>query len=219
MSEALQSGTDSVPTEVHSHPQRCDGSRTPPDVQYEIMRRHKQHMPLSVIGEQVGCDPRTVKAVIENWGNQLHRLRLEAHKAQLIDAVLLSWDESAKRGKSDSLRGWTDSLGITEPVKAQPLAQVAVQVNLHGGPEPVSLAKVSVESEGLQNQAQSHAGLITEPMITAEVLTNEGLSEGSIAHTRQAASAHEATVSQQDKQQNQATLCDSSRAGDKQNGL
>lgn len=152
--------------EVHSDLPCYDGSRTSPETQYEIMRRHRLGMCLTDVcrdlhGRGKHCDPRTAKAVIENWGNANHRLRLEAHKAQLVDAVLLSWDESAKRGKSDSLRGWTDSLGITEPTKGSQGPQIAVQVNLHGGPEPVSLAKVQLESETPQMQARSPMGLIT----------------------------------------------------------
>jgi hypothetical protein len=159
-----KSGSPNHLAEVHSQESGHDGSRTPPQTQYEIMHRHRRGMSQAEICRQVGCDHRTVKAVIENWGNANHRLRLEAHKAQLVDAVLLSWDESAKRGKSDSLRGWTDSLGITEPVKGQQGPQIAVQVNLHGGPEPVSLAKVQLESEGGQEQAHIGLGLITGPM-------------------------------------------------------
>lgn len=158
-------GPDTSLSGVHSQEDRYDGSRTPPEIQYEIMRRHKNGLTQTDISRQVGCDPRTVKAVIENWGNQLHRLKLEAHKAQLIDNVILSWEESAKRGKSDSLRGWTDSLGITEPTKGNNQAQVAVQINLHGGPEPVSLAKVETPSESLSNQAHIRESLITEPML------------------------------------------------------
>jgi hypothetical protein len=108
-------------------------------VQYEIMRRHKEQAPITTIAEQVGCDPRTVKAVIQNWGNSQHRLRLEAHKAQVVDAIVLGMHQAAEKGKLDSILSLSDRLGITEPVKGSNLAQVAVQINLHGGPEPQSL--------------------------------------------------------------------------------
>jgi hypothetical protein len=178
--QTTDTGEQTIPGEVHSDPAGYDGSRTPPDVQYEIMRRHKAGASLTAICRDVHCDPRTAKAVIQNWGNELHRLKLEAHKAQLIDNVILSWEESAKRGKSDSLRGWTDSLGITEPVKGAGGSQVAVQINLNGGAEPLSLAKVQVQSESLENQAGKSEGLISHVMNTAaippQVLSTQALS-------------------------------------------
>jgi hypothetical protein len=183
MSDALQPSEtreQTIPGEVHSDPAGYDGSRTPPDVQYEIMRRHKAGASLTAICRDVHCDPRTAKAVIQNWGNELHRLKLEAHKAQLIDNVILSWEESAKRGKSDSLRGWTDSLGITEPVKGAGGSQVAVQINLHGGNEPLSLAKVQTESETPQIQAQTSESLIMQLMDTTQPAASTGVSEPSI---------------------------------------
>lgn len=182
MSE-LQTGEQTISPEVHSDFGGYDGSRTPPDVQYEIMRRHKAGYCLADICRDVHCDPRTAKAVIQNWGNAAHRLRLEAHKAQLVDAVLLSWDESAKRGKSDSLRGWTDSLGITEPVKGTGQAQVAVQINLHGGPEPVSLAKVETKSEGVEIQAGNDVSLIMPLTSTPELPSTQGLTSGVLPAT------------------------------------
>lgn len=141
MADTPKTGTDSHLAQVHSQnlDNRCDGSRTPPEVQYEIMRRHRDELPITTIAEQVGCDPRTVKAVIQNWGNSAHRLRLEAHKAQVVDAIVLGMNQAAEKGKLDSILSLSDRLGITEPVKGQNLAQVAVQINLHGGPEPQSL--------------------------------------------------------------------------------
>jgi hypothetical protein len=138
-SEALQVQPDTSSPQVHSQDSRYDGSRTPPDVQYEIMRRHKSGMTQTDIAADCHCDPRTVKAVIQNWGNAAHRLRLEAHKPQVVDALILGMHQAAEKGKLDSLLSLSDRLGITEPVKGQNLAQVAVQINLHGGPEPQSL--------------------------------------------------------------------------------
>jgi hypothetical protein len=151
--QMAESGHHDTSTEESSQLTRRDGSRTPPDVQYEIMRRYRDGMNISTIAGDVHCDARTVKAVIENWGAQPHTLKLQAHRGQLVDAVILSWDESAKRGKSDSLLSWSEALGITEPRKSQQGTQVAVQVNLHGGPDPVSLAKVAVTSEGVEEEA------------------------------------------------------------------
>ncbi len=171
---ATLDGADAQSPGVHSHPDGRDGSRTPPQTQYEIMSRHRKGMCVADICRQVGCDHRTVKAVIENWGTSAHLLRLQAHRSQLIDAVILSWDEAAKRGKSDSLRGWTDSMGITEPVKGQGGTQVAVQVNLHGGPEPVSLAKVELQSEGRSEQAHIPDSLIRPVMSTQNTPEDDG---------------------------------------------
>jgi hypothetical protein len=157
MADTPKSGTESHLPQVHSQnldTSRCDGSRTPPDVQYEIMRRHKDDVPITTIAEQVGCDPRTVKAVIQNWGNAAHRLRLEAHKPQVVDALILGMHQAAEKGKLDSLLSLSDRLGITEPVKGQNLAQVAVQINLHGGPEPQSLV---VGQSSAQSSAETGA--------------------------------------------------------------
>jgi hypothetical protein len=153
MADTPETGNHSRLSQVHSQnidTSRCDGSRTPPDVQYEIMRRHKEEVPITTIAEQVGCDPRTVKAVIQNWGNSAHRLRLEAHKAQVVDSLILGMHQAAEKGKLDSILSLSDRLGITEPVKGQNLAQVAVQINLHGGPEPQALVVGSQPRETSQ---------------------------------------------------------------------
>jgi hypothetical protein len=154
MADTPETGTLPASSGVHSQVERYDGSRTPPDVQYEIMRRHKEDVPITTIAEQVGCDPRTVKAVIQNWGNAAHRLRLEAHKPQVVDALILGMHQAAEKGKLDSLLSLSDRLGITEPVKGQNLAQVAVQINLHGGPEPQSLV---VGAQSLETPAETGA--------------------------------------------------------------
>jgi hypothetical protein len=154
MADTPETGTLPASSGVHSQVERYDGSRTPPDVQYEIMRRHREELPITTIAEQVGCDPRTVKAVIQNWGNAAHRLRLEAHKPQVVDALILGMHQAAEKGKLDSLLSLSDRLGITEPVKGQNLAQVAVQINLHGGPEPQSLV---VGAQSLETPAETGA--------------------------------------------------------------
>ena len=179
----LDNRPDTALPEVHSQDSRYDGSRTAPEVQYEIMRRHREGMTLAAIAREVHCDERTAKAVISNWGNSAHRLRLEAHKSELIDHVLTSWKEAADRGKSDSLKSWTDSFGITEPNRAAGAPQIAVQVNLHGGPEPVSLAKVSSQSESLTNQAVIEVSPIISVMDTAQVTDAQGVSGVSIPQT------------------------------------
>jgi hypothetical protein len=121
-----------------------------------------------------------VKAVIQNWGTAPHRLRLEAHRSQVIDNLILGMKEAAERGKLDSILSLSDRLGITEQPKGNKGPQVAVQVNLHGGPEPVSLAKVHVQSEGLTEQAQSSVSLIMGLMDTAQPVDSVAVSEPSL---------------------------------------
>lgn len=174
-------GPPTALSEVHSPTSRYDGSRTPPDIQYEIMRRHKNELPMSTIAEEVGCDPRTVKAVIQNWGTSQHTLRLQAHRSQVVDCLILGMHSAAEKGKLDSILNLSHTLGITEPVKGQAVAQVAVQVNLHGGPEPVSLAKVEMQSETIGNQAQNTQGLISHLMDTPNSLAHKDLQTHSVA--------------------------------------
>jgi hypothetical protein len=163
--------------EVHSF-SGCDGSRTPPDVQYEIMRRHKMDIPPTRIAEEVHCGLPTVKAVIANWGNAHHRLRLESHKADLVDHVLTSWAQAAKRGKADSLKAWTDSLGITEHRSAS-APQVAVQINLHGGPEPMTPPPVVVQVIEQGQAAETGRNIPTSDnasYVNSQTSENAGLS-------------------------------------------
>jgi hypothetical protein len=178
-SEALQ-GAETQQPEVHSQTGTYDGSRTSPDVQYEVMRRHKMGMTISAIADETHCDHRTVKAVIQNWGTAPHRLRLEAHRSQVIDNLILGMKEAAERGKLDSILSLSDRLGITEQPKGNQGPQVAVQVNLHGGPEPVSLAKVTLQSEGLIEQASNQVGLITSLMDTTQPVATQAVSEPSL---------------------------------------
>jgi hypothetical protein len=139
LSDILPVAPNTDTPEVHSQFGRYDGSRTPPEVQYEIMRRHKDGMSIAAICRDVHCDDRTVKAVIQNWGNSAHRLRLEAHKAQVVDSLILGMHQAAEKGKLDSILSLSDRLGITDRPQGDKLAQVAVQINLHGGPEPQAL--------------------------------------------------------------------------------
>lgn len=182
---------ETIPAEVHSPDSRYDGSRTSPEVQFEIMRRHRDGMAISAIADDCHCDPRTVKAVIQNWGTSQHRLRLEAHRSQVVDSVILGMKEAASRGKLDSILSLSDRLGITEAPKTQNGNQVAVQINLHGGPEPVSLAKVEAESETPQIQAPFNAGLITQLMDTAQPIDAQVVSEPSMPQG-QPTGAHQA---------------------------
>jgi hypothetical protein len=86
-------------------------------------------------------------------------LRLEAHKAQVVDAIVLGMHQAAEKGKLDSILSLSDRLGITEPAKGQNLAQVAVQINLHGGPEPQALVvatqPIEQPTETGANQSES----------------------------------------------------------------
>jgi hypothetical protein len=176
---AVQPNT-SLPEES-SQQSRYDGSRTPPDVQYEIMRRHKQDLPMKTIADQVGCDPRTVKAVIENWGSAQHTLRLEAHRSQVVDCLILGMHQAADKGKLDSLLSLSDRLGVTEAPKTQQ-TNVGVQVILNGGgiPSELSLAKPPQESERLQEQAVIDVGPIMPLTSTAELQPAQALTDASV---------------------------------------
>lgn len=163
---------DTEITEEYRDSDRYDGSRTAPDIQYEIMRRHKADMSINAIARSVGCDDRTVKAVIRNWGTSQHTLRLQAHRSQVVDCLILGMHSAAEKGKLDSVLSLSDRLGITEPVKSGNQVNVGVQVVLNGGEIPKELghspAKVSETSETLAEQAQSDQGpIMTVPLPVA----------------------------------------------------
>jgi len=120
------------------------------------MRRHRSGMTIAAIARETHCDHRTVTAVIENWGTAAHTLRLQAHRPQVVDNLILGMHEAAKRGKLDSILNLSHTLGITEAPKHQAL-NLGVQVVLNGGSVPAELglsrAKVEQESESISNQA------------------------------------------------------------------
>ena len=185
-----ESGHESHLPQVHSHESGYDGSRTPADKQLLIWQLFEgidgQPRAVGEIAQILGMNPRTVKAVIARKDQLITdaRMLLKANALEFAHNAIEASKEAAARGKLEGISAMLDRLGVTEPPKSQQATQVAVQVNLHGGPEPVSLAKVQVESEDAQIQAQSEASLITEPMITAEVLTNERLREPSIPQSQ-----------------------------------
>ena len=166
---------------------RCDGSRTPPDTQYEIMWRHKEGMTLKDIANETHCDPRTVKAVIANWGTAPHTLRLQAHRPQVVDNLILGMHEAAKRGKLDSILNLSHTLGITQAPNSQQLS-VGVQVVLNGGhvPSELSPAKpvANVEGSGETSsiQAQSSDVNITATISPSQTSTQHTQPQELTAH-------------------------------------
>ena len=212
---AVQVQPNTSQSEESSHLSRYDGSRTPPEIQYEIMRRHRLGMAMKPIADQVGCDPRTVKAVIENWGTEQHTLRLQAHRSQVVDSLILGMHSAAEKGKLDSLLSLSDRLGVTEAPKTQQTS-VGVQVILNGGaiPSELSPAKVRETSETLEIQAGNSVGLISQLMDTSKSLEVGDLQTTSVSHDHAEASASSDTVSQQDNLQNQANKCDVITGGD-----
>jgi hypothetical protein len=193
---------------------RHDGSRTPV---WKIARIHelkRAGRSVNAICQILGMDNRTVNAVLARQDHLIAdaRMLLKANALGFAADAIQASRVAAEKGKIEGISAMLDRLDVTQPPKGQQGSQVAVQINLHGGPEPVSLAKVQVESEGAENQAGNSEGLISHVMNTSQVLTGEALSEGSIPqHT----TGVEATVSQQDTVSIQAHICQPARDGDK----
>lgn len=212
----VDTGHSDQSSEVHSLTDGRTGKRTDPETQFEIMRRHAKGLSAYAISQQVGCDHRTVKAVIENWGTAGPKQRLEAFRWQLVDEIELGASEAAKRGKLDSLLSLSDRLGVTEAPKTQQTS-VGVQVILNGGsiPSELSPAKVRETSETREIQAGNSEGLISQLMNTSKSLEVGDLQATSVSHDHAEASASSDTVSQQDNSQNQAKKCDVITGGDR----
>jgi len=125
--------------------------------------------------------PYTVQAVIERKDTLIAeaRMLLKANALEFAHNLIASGPEAAKRGKMEGIKATLESIGVLEPVKGQ-APTFAVQVNLHGGPEPVSLAKVSVQSEGEQEQAQPEVSLIMGLMNTCNSVQDKDLPTPSV---------------------------------------
>lgn len=158
--------------EVHSELERYDGSRTPPEVQFQIMMLHnRQSLSPHAIGQILKMNPRTIKAVIaaDETSVSTARMLLKAHDLYVAEQAMVAVGEAAKRGKLEGITAYMDRRGITEPPKNQAQTQIGVSVVLNGGPEPVSLAKVDVQSEGRSEQAQIPVSPISHLMDTASL--------------------------------------------------
>lgn len=165
---------------VHSEASRYDGSRTPADKQLLIWQLfEREQRTEGEIAEILGMNPYTVKAVIARKDTLIAdaRMLLKANALEFAHNLIEAAPEAAKRGKLEGIAAVLDRLGVTEPPKSQNSTSVAVQVNLHGGPEPLSLANTEAKSETLVEQAHSGVSLIMEPMSTAQPVVDAGVIE------------------------------------------
>jgi hypothetical protein len=161
---------------------RHDGSRTP---LWKIARAHelkRAGRSVNAICQILGMDNRTVNAVLARQDHLIAdaRMLLKANALGFAADAIQASRIAAEKGKIEGISAMLDRLDVTQPPKGQQGSQVAVQINLHGGPEPVSLAKVQVQSESIENQAGKSEGLIMQLMDTAHPTASTGVSEGSI---------------------------------------
>jgi hypothetical protein len=146
--EPLPAHDDSESAGVHSEALRYTGERTSADKQlliWQLFEREKRTE--NDIARILGMNPYTVKAVIQRKDSLIAdaRMLLKANALQFASDAIQASEEAAKRGKLEGISAMLDRLGVTEPPKSSQQTQVAVQVNLHGGPEPQSLV-VGVQS-------------------------------------------------------------------------
>jgi hypothetical protein len=161
---------------------RHDGSRTP---LWKIARAHelkRAGRSVNAICQILGMDNRTVNAVLARQDHLIAdaRMLLKANALGFAADAIQASRIAAEKGKIEGISAMLDRLDVTQPPKGQQGSQVAVQINLHGGPEPVSLAKVQVQSESIENQAGKSEGLIMQLMDTTHPTASIGVSEPSI---------------------------------------
>lgn len=166
--EATDPCADTVLAEYIDNASRYTGEGTSAQKTMMVMLLSREGRSQTAIASILGMDFRTVKAILARQDSLIAdgRMLLKANTLGFVGDAITASQEAAKRGKLEGISAMLDRLGVTEPPKSQHQAQVAVQINLHGGPEPVSLAKVETRSESLSNQAQSEPGLIMGLMST-----------------------------------------------------
>jgi hypothetical protein len=193
MSSALQPATESLETpdqveaSVHhaeyiDNASKYDGSRTPPQKIALVHALKRDGRSVNAICQILSMSPLTVKAIIARGEDLITdaRMLLKANALGFAADAIQASRVAAEKGKIEGISAMLDRLDVTQPPKGQQGSQVAVQINLHGGPEPVSLAKVQVQSEGVENQAGNDGGLIMQLMDTAQPTASIGVSEPSI---------------------------------------
>lgn len=160
-----------------------DGSATSPQRTMAVMLLSREGRSQTAISQILGMDARTVKAILARQDSIIAdgRMLLKANTLGFVGDAIVASQEAAKRGKLEGISAMLDRLGVTEPPKSQAQTNVGVQVVLHGGPEPVSLAKVDVQSEGVKNQAENTTGLISHLMDTSNSLERKDLQALSVA--------------------------------------
>jgi hypothetical protein len=197
MSDALQptETPDQVESSLHhaeyiDNASKYDGSRTPPQKIALVHALKRDGRSINAICQILSMSPLTVKAIIARGEDLITdaRMLLKANALGFAADAIQASRVAAEKGKIEGISAMLDRLDVTQPPKGQQGSQVAVQINLHGGPEPVSLAKVQVQSEGVENQAGKSEGLIMQLMDTAQPAASTGVSEPSI-HQAQASEA------------------------------
>jgi hypothetical protein len=179
MSSALQPAAESLetPDQVESslhhaeyidNASKYDGSRTPPQKIALVHALKRDGRSVNAICQILSMSPLTVKAIIARGEDLITdaRMLLKANALGFAADAIQASRVAAEKGKIEGISAMLDRLDVTQPPKGQQGSQVAVQINLHGGPEPVSLAKVQVQSESLENQAGKSEGLIMQLMDT-----------------------------------------------------
>jgi hypothetical protein len=174
---ALELSNESAIGEYIENASRTDGSRTP---LWKVARAHelkRAGRSVNAICQILGMDNRTVNAVLARQDHLIAdaRMLLKANALGFAADAIQASRVAAEKGKIEGISAMLDRLDVTQPPKGQQGSQVAVQINLHGGPEPVSLAKVQVQSESLENQAVNDGGLIMQLMDTTQPTDNKGL--------------------------------------------
>jgi lambda repressor-like predicted transcriptional regulator len=175
-------GADTAYGEYIENASRYDGSRTAPHKVALIHELKRAGRSVNAICQILGMDNRTVNAVLARQDHLIAdaRMLLRANALGFAADAIQASRVAAEKGKIEGISAMLDRLDVTQPPKGQQGSQVAVQINLHGGPEPVSLAKVQVQSEGVENQAGNGEGLIMQLMDTAQPTASIGVSEPSI---------------------------------------
>jgi hypothetical protein len=165
----LDSRIDSDLSEYIENSSRTDGSRTPI---WKIARCHEMKRAgrsVNAISEILGMDARTVNAVLARQDHLITdaRMLLKANALGFVGDLIQASQEAAKRGKTEGIAAVLDRLDVTQPPKGQHASQVAVQINLHGGPEPQSLVVGSQSLEtpmktGLNTHGSDNGAYVDE---------------------------------------------------------
>jgi hypothetical protein len=191
MSDALQptETPDQVESSLHhaeyiDNASKYDGSRTPPQKIALVHALKRDGRSINAICQILSMSPLTVKAIIARGEDLITdaRMLLKANALGFAADAIQASRVAAEKGKIEGISAMLDRLDVTQPPKGQQGSQVAVQINLHGGPEPVSLAKVQVQSEGVENQAGKSEGLIMPIPLTSDTQAQPTQTQGLTAY-------------------------------------
>jgi predicted transcriptional regulator len=165
--------------EVHSEADRYDGSRTPADKQLLVWQLAREGRSVTAIADFLGMNPYTVKAVIARRDSIIGdaRMLLKANALEFAHDAILASKVAAEKGKIEGISAMLDRLDVTQPPKSQQSAQVAVQINLNGGPEPQSLV-VDALSREVPTETGANLATADKPdYVNPQVVETIGVSE------------------------------------------